>query len=148
MRSLALLLLGGLTVLAVLAFLNVARFAVNAALPPISKNLNLSVWPLADARWAALDIYNVTYYRVKFVPGRPELYAVGYFVPRNPGWSAKLEAVDRSGAGQYAIALGGQVQITETQNAGPYVPIVGATPLDWQILAIQRFSVLARAWFS
>jgi hypothetical protein len=51
----------------------------------------------------------VTYYRVKFVPGWPELYTVGYFVPRDPGWSARLEAVGRSGTGQYAIALGGQV---------------------------------------
>jgi len=91
----------------------------------------------------------VTYYRVKFVPGWPELYTVGYFVPRDPGWSARLEAVGRSGTGQYAIALGGgQVQITESQNAGPYVPIAGGTPLDWRILATQRFSVLARAWFS
>jgi hypothetical protein len=148
MRSLALLLLGGLAVLAALAFLNVARFAVNATLPPVSKNLNLSVYPLASARWAPSDIYNVTYYGVKFVPGWPELYTVGYFVPRDPGWSARLEAVGRSGAGQYAIALGGQVQITESQNAGPPVPIAGATPLDWRILATQRFSILARAWFS
>jgi hypothetical protein len=148
MRSLALLLLGGLAVLAALTFLNVARFAVNATLPPVSKNLNLSVYPLASARWEASDIYNVTYYGVKFVPGWPELYTVGYFVPRDPGWSARLEAVGRSGAGLYAIALGGQVQITESQNAGPYVPIAGATPLDWRILATQRFSILARAWFS
>jgi len=82
------------------------------------------------------------------VPGWPELYTVGYFVPRDPGWSARLEAVGRSGTGQYAIALGDQVQITESQNAGPYVPIAGATPLDWQILATQRFSIFARAWFS
>jgi hypothetical protein len=148
MRSLALLLLGGLAVLAALAFLNVVRLEVNATLPPVSKNLNLSVYPLASARWAPSDIYNVTYYGVKFVPGWPELYTVGYFVPRDPGWSARLEAVGRSGAGQYAIALGGQVQITESQNAGPYVPIAGATPLDWRILATQRFSILARAWFS
>jgi hypothetical protein len=148
MRSLALLLLGGLAVLAALTFLNVARLEVNATLPPVSKNLNLSVYPLASARWAPSDIYNVTYYGVKFVPGWPELYTVGYFVPRDPGWSARLEAVARSGAGQYAIALGGQVQITESQNAGPYVPIAGATPLDWRILATQRFSILARAWFS
>ncbi len=148
MRSLALLLLGGLALLAALTFLNVVRLEVNATLPPISKNLNLSVYPLASARWAPSDIYNVTYYGVKFVPGWPELYAVGYFVPRDPGWSARLEAVGRSGAGQYAIALGGQVQITEAQNAGPPVPIAGATPLDWQILATQRFSILARAWFS
>jgi len=147
-RSLALLLLGGLAVLAALAFLNVARVEVNATLPPVSKNLNLSVYPLASARWAASDIYNVTYYGVKFVPGWPELYTVGYFVPRDHGWSARLEAVGRSGAGQYAIALGGQVQITESQNAGPPVPIAGATPLDWRILATQRFSILARAWFS
>jgi hypothetical protein len=124
------------------------RLEVNATLPPVSKNLNLSVYPLASARWAASDIYNVTYYRVKFVPGWPELYTVGYFVPRDPGWNARLEAVGRSGAGQYAIALGGQVQITESQNAGPYVPIAGATPLDWRILATQRFSILARAWFT
>jgi hypothetical protein len=148
MRSLALLLLGGLTVLAALTFLNVVRLEVNVTLPPVSKNLNLSVYPLASARWEASDIYNVTYYGVKFVPGWPELYTVGYFVPRDPGWSARLEAVGRSGTGQYAIALGGQVQITEIQNAGPYVPIAGATPLDWWILATQRFSILARAWFS
>jgi hypothetical protein len=134
--------------LAALAFLNVVRLEVNATLPPVSKNLNLSVYPLASARWEASDIYNVTYYGVKFVPGWPELYTVGYFVPREPGWSARLEAVGRSGAGQYAIALGGQVQITESQNAGPPVPIAGATPLDWRILATQRFSILARAWFS
>ncbi|MCC6036119.1 MAG: hypothetical protein LM559_03605 [Pyrobaculum sp.] len=148
MRHLALLLLGGLAVLAALTFLNVVRLAVNATLPPVSKKLNLSVYPLASARWEASDIYNVTYYGVKFVPGWPELYTVGYFVPRDPGWSARLEAVGRYGAGQYAIALGGQVQITETQDAGPPVPIAGATPLDWQILATQRFSILARAWFS
>ena len=148
MRRLALLLLGGLTVLAALTFLNVVRLEVNATLPPVSKDFNLLVYPLASASWAASDIYNVTYYRVKFVPGWPELYTVGYFVPRDPGWSARLEAVGRSGTGQYAIALGGQIQITETQNAGPYVPIAGATPLDWRILATQRFSILARAWFS
>jgi hypothetical protein len=117
-RSLAWLLLGGLAVLAALTFLNVVRLEVNATLPPVSKNLNLSVYPLASARWAASDIYNVTYYGVKFVPRWPELYAVGYFVPRHPGWSARLEAVARSGAGQYAIAPGRQVQITESQNAG------------------------------
>jgi hypothetical protein len=148
MRRLALLLLGGLAVLAALTFLNVVRLEVNATLPPVSKNLNLSVYPLASARWAASDIYNVTYYGVKFVPGWPELYTVGYFVPRDPGWSARLEAVGRYGTGQYAIALGGQVQITESQNAGPPVPIAGATPLDWRILATQRFSILAKAWFS
>jgi hypothetical protein len=148
MRHLALLLLGGLAVLAALTFLNVVRLEVNATLPPVSKKLNLSVYPLASARWEASDIYNVTYYGVKFVPGWPELYTVGYFVPRDPGWSARLEAVGRYGAGQYAIALGGQVQITESQNAGPPVPIAGATPLDWRILATQRFSILAKAWFS
>ncbi len=148
MRSFALLLLGGLALLAALTFLNVVRLEVNATLPPVSKNLNLSVYPLASARWAASDIYNVTYYRAKFVPGWLEFYTVGYFVPRDPGWSARLEAVGRSGAGQYAIALGRQVQITESQNAGPPVPIAEATPLDWRILATQRFSILARAWFS
>ncbi len=148
MRNLALLLLGGLALLASLTFLNVTRLEVNATLPPISKNLNLSVYPLASARWAPSDIYNVTYYRVRFVPGWPEVYTVGYFVPRDPGWSARLEAVGRSGAGQYAIALGRQVQITESQNAGPPVPIAEATPLDWRIHAAQRFSILARAWFN
>ena len=122
MRRLALLLLGGLAVLAALTFLNVVRLEVNATLPPVSKNLNLSVYPLASARWAPSDIYNVTYYRARFMPGWPELYTVGYFVPRDPGWSARLEAVGRSGTGRYAIALGRQVQITESQNAGPPAP--------------------------
>jgi len=44
-RRLALLLLGGLAVLAALAFLNVVRLEVNATPPPVSKNLNLSVYP-------------------------------------------------------------------------------------------------------
>jgi hypothetical protein len=44
MRRLALLLLGGLAVLAALAFLNVVRLEVNATLPLASKNLNLSVY--------------------------------------------------------------------------------------------------------
>jgi hypothetical protein len=148
-RILALLVfLGIATLFASLTFVNVMQFVVNGSLPPVSKNLNTSLWPLADARWAAAGDFNVTYYRMKFVPGWPELYTVGYFVPRDPGWSARLEAVGRSGTGQYAIALGGQVQITESQNAGPYVPIAGGTPLDWRIFATQRFSVLARAWFS
>jgi hypothetical protein len=56
MRSLALLLLGGLAVLAALTFLNVVRLEVNATLPPVSKNLNLSVYHLASARWAPSDI--------------------------------------------------------------------------------------------
>jgi len=119
MRSLALLLLGGLAVLAALTFLNVVRLEVNATLPPVSKNLNLSVYPLASARWAASDIYNVTYYRVRFVPGRLELYTVGYFVPRDPGWSARLEAVGRSGAGQYAIALGVKCRLQKAKTPGP-----------------------------
>jgi hypothetical protein len=148
-RILALLVfLGIATLFASLTFVNVMQFVVNGSLPPVSKNLNTSLWPLADARWAAAGDFNVTYYRMKFVPGWPELYTVGYFVPRDPGWSARLEAVGRSGTGQYAIALGGQVQITESQNAGPPVPIAGGTPLDWRILATQRFSILARAWFS
>jgi hypothetical protein len=148
MRRLALLLLGGLAVLAAISFVYVARLEVNATLPPVSKTLNLSVSPLASARWEVSDVYNVTYYEVKFVPGWPELYTVGYFVPRRPSWEARLEAVGRSGAGQYAIALGSRVQITESQDAGPYVSISGPTPLNWQMLATQRFSILARSWLS
>jgi len=140
-------LLGIATIFASLTFINVIRLAVNASLPPVSKNLNTSLWPLADAKWAAAGDFNVTYYHMKFVPGWPELYAVGLFVPRDPGWEARLEALARSGSGQYAIALGGVTQITESQNAGSYVYISGDTQLDWQILAAQRFSILAGAWF-
>jgi len=145
--QLVLMPLGAFALLAAVTFLNTTWLLVNASLPPVSKNLNVSLRPLADAWWAAADSYNVTYYRAKFVPGWPELYTAGIFAPRDPGWQARLEALARSGAGQYAIALGGQVQITESQDAGPYVAVAGNTPLYWQMLAAQRFSVLAQAWF-
>ncbi len=140
-------LLGIATIFASLTFTNVISLAVNASLPPVSKNLNTSLWPLADARWAAAGDFNVTYYRMKFVPGWPELYTVGVFAPRHPGWETRLEALARSGAGQYAIALGGQTQITESQDAGPYVAVAGDTPLDWRLLATHRLSVLTQARF-
>ncbi len=127
MRSLALLLLGGLAVLAAHTFLNVVRLEVNATLPPVSQPVGLPPPPPLPA--GRRLIYTVTYYGVKFVPRWLELYAVGYFVPRHPGWSARLEAVGRSGAGQYAIALGRQVQITESQNAGP--PCPSPEPRRW-----------------
>ena len=139
--------LGALALLAAVTFINTAWLLVNASLPPVSKNLNVSLRPLADAWWAAAGDYNVTYYRVKFMPGWPELYTVGVFAPRDPGWEARLEKLAQTGTGQYAIALGGEMQITESQNAGPYVPVVADTTLDWQILATQRLSILARAWF-
>jgi hypothetical protein len=122
MRSLTLLLLGVLAVLAALTFLNVARFAVNAALPPVSKNLNLSVYPLASARWAALDIYNVTYYRVRFVPGWPELCTVGVFRAEGPRLERAAGGGRQIWRGAVRHCAGGQVQITESQNAGPPCP--------------------------
>jgi hypothetical protein len=48
-------LLIGLTVLTALTFLNVEQTEVGAVLPPVSKNLNLSVYPLASACWAPSD---------------------------------------------------------------------------------------------
>lgn len=140
-------LLGALAALAVLSFLNVVQTAVNASLAPVAKELNGSVYPLAKAWYSYAGFYNVTYYYMRFVPGWPELYTVGLFAPRQTGWQSWLEAVGRSGTGQYAIALGGQVQITQSQNSGPPVAISQNTPLQWQTLATQRYSVLARAWF-
>ena len=145
---LALLLLGGVALYAALSFINYARWSVNASLPPVSKNLNTSVYPLAKAWYQYQGEYNVTYYYIKFMPGWPELYTAGIFYGRDPGWSARLEALSRSGnpGDTYAIALGNAVQITPTQDSGPYVPTT--VPLVWQNAATSRYSVLARAWFN
>ncbi|MEM0467624.1 MAG: hypothetical protein QXT27_00285 [Pyrobaculum sp.] len=148
MRLLLLIALGVAAALALVQFFNTTHWLVNASLPPVSKDLNTSLRPLADARFVYSGDFNVTYYYIKFMPGWPEIYQVGTFRDRHPGWWARLEALARSGnpGGTYAIALGGQTQITNTQDAGPYV----ATPaaLVWQTTTTSRYSILARAWFN
>ncbi|MEM1663505.1 MAG: hypothetical protein QXD96_05210, partial [Pyrobaculum sp.] len=148
MRLLLLVVLGVAAALALVQFFNTTQWLVNASLPPVSKDLNTSLRPLADARFVYSGDFNVTYYYIKFMPGWPEIYQVGTFRDRHPGWWARLEALARSGnpGGTYAIALGGQTQITNTQDAGPYV----ATPaaLVWQTTTTSRYSILARAWFN
>ncbi|MEZ0318437.1 MAG: hypothetical protein ABWK05_00365, partial [Pyrobaculum sp.] len=145
---LAVLMLGAAALYAALSFLNYTRWAVNASLPPVSKNLNTSLYPLASAWFQYSGEYNITYYYIKFMPGWPELYTAGVFQARDPGWQARLEALSRvvDPEGTYAIALGSAVQITPNQDAGPYVPTTA--PLVWQNTAMQRYSVLARAWFN
>ncbi|MEZ0248543.1 MAG: hypothetical protein ABWJ97_04660, partial [Thermoproteus sp.] len=144
----AFVLLGSAAIYASLLFLNESAWAVNATLPPVAKDLNSSIYPLARAWWQADGGYNVTYYYIKFMPGWPELYTVGVFQPRYSGWSARLQEVAASGnpGGTFAISLGGQPQITPTQTAGTYVP----TPaqLVWSNTATQRYSILAYAWFN
>jgi hypothetical protein len=114
-----LLALGISAVLASITFLNVVRLEVNAALPPVSKNLNLLVYPLASARWVASDIYNVTYYGVKFVPGWPELYLVKGPDGRSVGF---VGSTTYTTAGPYTIDPGQCIDI------GAYVAIDPAIP--------------------
>lgn len=85
---------------------------------------------------------------MKFKRGWPEIYTVGQFRARYLGWAARLEVVGRVGnpGGTYAISLGGQVQITDAQSGGPYVPT--SAPLTWYTGTTGRYSVLARAWFN
>ena len=148
MRRLALLLiaLGVAAVYALLAFFNTTNWRVNATLPPVLKDFNTSLSPLARG-WYQLSDINITYYYMKFMPGWPEQYVVGSFRARDPGWSARLVAVSRAGnpGGIYAIALGGQPQITNAQDAGPFVPTTA--PLHWTTTTTGRYSVLARAIF-
>ena len=141
---LAVVALGIAAAYASLAFLNVVRWQVNASLPPVMKDFNTSLSPLARG-WYTLTDVNTTYYYIKFMPGWPEQYVVGQFRGRDPGWQARLVAVGRSGTGTYAISLGGQVQITNTQDAGQFVPTTA--PLAWTMTATSRYSVLARAIF-
>ncbi|MEM3963553.1 hypothetical protein [Pyrobaculum sp.] len=142
--SLLLIALGVAATYASLAFLNTTWWRVNASLPPVMKDFNTSLSPLARG-WYVLSDVNTTYYYMKFMPGWPEQYVVGQFRGRDPGWQARLVAVGRSGSGTYAISLGGQVQITNTQDAGPFVPTTA--PLVWTMTATSRYSVLARAIF-
>ncbi|MGC9131197.1 MAG: hypothetical protein ACP5H5_06390, partial [Pyrobaculum sp.] len=150
MRRLAyplLILLGVAAAYAVLSFLNPVQWRLNATLPPVSKDVNTSLYPLVRGWYTAVDV-NATYYYMKFMPGWPEQYVVGLFRARDPGWQARLEAVARAGSpgGTYAISLGGQVQITDVQSGGPYVPTTA--PLVWTTTTTGRYSVLARAWFN
>ncbi|MGK0550006.1 MAG: hypothetical protein ABWU84_10335, partial [Pyrobaculum sp.] len=142
--SLLLIALGMAAAYASLTFLNTTWWRVNASLPPVLKDFNSSLYPLARG-WYVLSDVNTTYYYMKFMPGWPEQYVVGQFQARDPGWQARLVAVGRSGSGTYAISLGGQVQITATQDAGPFVPTTA--PLVWTMTATSRYSVLARAIF-
>ncbi|MFN3805344.1 MAG: hypothetical protein ACK4SY_09825, partial [Pyrobaculum sp.] len=103
MRAALLTLLGVVAVFAALSFLNVTYHAVNATLPPVSKDFNLSIAPLAGGYFQYVGGYNVTYYYVKFMPGWLERYTIGQFRAGEPGWLAQLEAVARSGGGSYAI---------------------------------------------
>ncbi|AET31657.1 hypothetical protein [Pyrobaculum ferrireducens] len=140
-------LLGVAAAYAVLSFLNPVHWRLNATLPPVSKDVNTSLYPLVRGWYTAVDV-NATYYYMKFMPGWPEQYVVGLFRARDPGWQARLEAVARAGSpgGTYAISLGGQVQITDVQSGGPYVPTTA--PLVWTTTTTSRYSVLARAWFN
>lgn len=131
-------------VLALLAFSNATYWSVNATLPPVLKTGNASLYPLARS-WYVLGPVNATYYYIKFMPGWPESYVVGALAARESGWSARLVEVSASGnpGGSFAISLGGQVEISNTQTAGPYVPVTA--PLTWSMTATSRYSVLARA---
>jgi len=146
--SLILLTLAAAGALALLSYFNASQWAVNATLAPISKNLNGSVYPLAKAWYQFVGPYNVTYYYVKFMPGWPESYTVGIFAARDSGWQARLIAQTRSGSpgGTYSISLGGVAQITNTQDAGPYVP--APAPLTWSMATTGRYSILAEAQFN
>ncbi|MCY0891898.1 MAG: hypothetical protein OWQ51_13200, partial [Pyrobaculum arsenaticum] len=107
MKRLALLLiaLGVAAVYALFSFFNVTYWRVNATLPPVMKDFNASLYPLARG-WYQLSDVNITYYYMKFMPGWPEQYVVGRFRARDPGWSARLVAVSRAGnpGGTYAIS--------------------------------------------
>jgi hypothetical protein len=86
-------------------------------------------------------------YVEKFVPGWPEVYGTGIFAPKaGSGWSARLVKLAQTGSAAYSISLGGSVQISQTQTAGPYVAV--PAPLTWYMTAGQPYSVLAAAWFN
>jgi len=130
-----------------LSLLNASYWSANATLPPVAKDLNGSLFPLARAYWYASNGYNVTVYVEKFVPGWPEVYETGVFAPKaGSGWSARLVKLAQTGSAAYSISLGGSVQISQTQTAGPYVAV--PAPLTWYMTAGQPYSVLAAAWFN
>ncbi len=132
--------------LASFTFKNTAYTAVNASLSPVSKDFNASISPLAFGYFQFADAYNVTYYRMKFMPGWTEVYTIGKFRPTGAGWAGRLEVVAGNRGGTYAIRLGDVVQITGQQNSGPAVSLPAL--LVWQTTTTQRYSILARALFT
>ena len=141
------LLIAAAVAVALLVFSNATYWSANATLPPVLKMGNSSLYPLSRS-WYVLGPINTTYYYIKFMPGWPETYVIGQLKARDAGWSARLVEISSSGnpGGTYAISLGGQTQITNTQTAGPYVPVTA--PLVWSMVATNRYSILARVWLN
>ena len=143
MRRAGALLLASLAVVGALAAVtitNVSEWLVLAVKPPVWKSWNTSLHPVVSGAWFESGGLNVTYYRLLFVPGWPEEYVVGCVANSSPA-VARFEKVSESGSGTYSIYLGGQLQLSNYQGAGPSVPL----PADilWSSTASSRYSVLA-----
>jgi len=83
---------------------------------------------------------NVTYYRLRFVPGWREEYVVGRVVNSSPA-VAHFEKVSEAGSGTYSIYLGGWLQLSNSQGGGPDVPLPAG--ILWSSTASGRYSVSA-----
>jgi len=119
---------------------NISEWYVRAVAPPVWKLGNTSFSPLLGSWWGSLGGLNVTYYRLRFVPGWREEYVVGRVVNSSPA-VAHFEKVSEAGSGTYSIYLGGRLQLSSSQGSGPDVPL----PADilWSSTASGRYSVSA-----
>jgi hypothetical protein len=127
-------------VLAAVTITNVSEWHVRAVAPPVWKLGNASFSPLLGSWWGPLGGLNVTYYRLRFVPGWREEYVVGRVVNSSPA-VAHFEKVSEAGGGTYSIYLGGQLQLSSSQVSGPDVPLPAG--ILWSSTASGRYSVSA-----
>jgi hypothetical protein len=142
-KRVTLLLLSILLVSAALAAVtvtNVTEWYVRAVAPPVWKLGNASFSPLLGGWWSSLGGLNVTYYRLRFVPGWREEYVVGRVVNSSPA-VAHFEKVSEAGSGTYSIYLGGRLQLSNSQGGGPDVPLPAG--ILWSSTASGRYSVSA-----
>jgi hypothetical protein len=126
--------------LAAVTITNVTEWYVRAVAPPVWKLGNASFSPLLGSWWSPLGGLNVTYYRLRFVPGWREEYVVGRVVNSSPA-VAHFEKVSEAGSGTYSIYLGGWLQLSNSQGGGPDVPLPAG--ILWSSTASGRYSVSA-----
>jgi len=126
--------------LAAVTVTNVTEWYVRAVAPPVWKLGNASFSPLLGGWWGPLGGLNVTYYRLRFVPGWREEYVVGRVVNSSPA-VAHFEKVSEAGSGTYSIYLGGRLQLSNSQGGGPDVPLPAG--ILWSSTASGRYSVSA-----
>jgi hypothetical protein len=139
-EALLLVLVACVGALAAVTITNMSEWHVQAVKSPIVKYWNSSLYPVVNGSWKGIGGLNITYYGLLFVPGWQEDYVVGR-VANTSSAVAHFEKSLQAGTGTYGIYLGGQLQLSNSQNLGPDVSL--PANIRWSSTAYNRYSVLA-----